>query len=95
MATPTSESRGTTIPGSHSTSGSVRQEARRRAEERTKRRVEETISESGSLSKDEEEEDPVTLSSDKEEYVGSDTPSQLDPVDNPEWPPFKINRPAT
>ena len=95
MATPTSRSRGTTIPGSHSTLRSVEQEAQRKVEERTKRRVEESEKESGSSPEDEEEEDPITLSSDEEEYVGSETPSQSDPVYDPEPPPCKINRPAT
>ena len=94
-ATPTSGSRGTTIPGSHSTPGSVGQEARRKAKERTKRRAEESVSKSGSSLEEEEDEDLVTLSSDEEEYVGSETPFQSDPVDDPEPPPFKINRPTT
>ena len=66
----------------------------RRKEERTKRKAEESISESGSL-EEEEEEDPISLDSDDEEYQGSETPSQSDPIDEPETPPFKINRPTT
>ena len=95
MATPTSGSRGTTIPSSWSTPRSVEQEVQRKAEERTKRRAEELVSESESLSKDEKNKDPVTLNSDEEEYVGSETPFQSDPVDDSKPPPFKINRPAT
>ena len=74
---------------------SVRQEAWRKAEERTKRRAEELVSESRSSLEDEEDEDPVTLSSDEEEYMGSETPSQSNPVEDPESPPFKINQLAT
>ena len=92
MATPTFGSRGTTIPGSLSMPGSVGQEAQRKAEERTKRRAKESVSKSGSSS--EEDEDPVTLSSDKEEYEGLETPSQSDPVEDSEPPPIKINRPV-
>ena len=71
MATPTSGSRDTTIPGNHSAPGLVGQEARWKAEECTKRRAEESASKSGSLSEEEEDEDPVPLNSDKEEYEGS------------------------
>ena len=95
MATLTSGSWGTTTPGTQSTPGSVGQEAQRRAKERTKRRAEEIVSESRSTSEDEEDKDPVTLSSDEEEYVGSETPSQSNPVDDSELPPFKIHRPIS
>ena len=95
MATPTIGSRGTTLPGNLSTSKSVSHEARRKAEERTKRRAEESVSKPESSAEEEEEEDPVTLSSDDEEYRGSEAPSQSDPVDEPETPPFKMNWPAT
>ena len=63
-------------------------------EEWTKRRAEESVSESRS-SEEEEEEDLISLSSDEEEYQGSETPSQSDLVDEPETPPFQINRPTT
>ena len=85
---------GTNFPGNLSTPGTVIQEVQRRKEERTKRKTEESISESGS-SEEEEEEDPISLDSDNEEYQGSETPSQSDPVDQPKSPPFKINRPTT
>ena len=39
--------------------------------------------------------DPISLSSNEEEYEGSDTPSQSDPVDKPETLPFQINPPTT
>ena len=51
------------------------------------------MSESGSSEEEEEEDDPISLSSDKEEYQGSEIPSDL--VDKPETPPFHINRPTT
>ena len=82
----------TNIPGSLSTPGTVSQEVQKRKEEQTKRKAEESISESGS-SEEEEEEDPISLDSDDEEYQESKIPSQSDPVDKPEMPPFKINRP--
>ena len=66
----------------------------RRKEERTKRKAKESISESGS-SEEEEQEDPVSLDSNDEEYQGSKTPSQSDPVDESETPAFKIHRPTT
>ena len=94
MTTPTTGSRGTNLPGNLSTSGSASQEAQRRTEERTKRRAEESVNESGSSEK-EEEEDPISLSFDEEEYQGLETPSQSDPVDKLETPPFQINRPTT
>ena len=56
--------------------------------------MEESVSESGS-SKEEEEDEPISLDSDKEEYQGSETPSQSDPVDELETPLFEINRPTT
>ena len=59
MATLTSGSQVTTIPGSHSMPGFVKQEARRKAEDHTKRRAEESVSKSRSSSEDEKEEDPV------------------------------------
>ena len=70
-------------PVTFSTPGSVSQEQQRRAEERTKRRADEEESESSSS--EEEGELPITLSSDEEEYEGSDTPS--DPG-RPETPPY-------
>ena len=85
---------GTIIPGNLSTPGTVSQEQQCRQEERTKRGAEESVSKSGS-SEEEEEEELISLDSDKEEYHGSETPSQSDPVDEPETPPFKINRPTT
>ena len=76
--------------------GLASQEARRKTEEQTKRRVEESVSGSGSSAEEEEEEeDLISLSSDEEEYQGSETPSQSDPIDEPETLPFKINRPTT
>ena len=77
-------------PATLSTPGSVSQEQQRREEEQTKRRVDEEESESSSS--EEEGELPITLSSDEEEYEGSDTPS--DPG-RPETPPYQINRPVT
>ena len=47
------------------------------------------------MEEEEEEEDPISLSSDEEEYQGSESPSQSDLVDEPETPPFKINQPTT
>ena len=95
MAIRTSGSRGTTVLGSLLTSELVGQEARRKAEEHTKRRAEESTSESGSSSEEEEDEYSITLSSDDEVYMGLETPSQSDPVDELEILPFKINRPTT
>ena len=74
LTTPTTGSPRTNIPSSLSTPGTVNQEAQRRTEERTKRKAEESISESGS-SEEEKEEDPISLSSDNEEYQESETPS--------------------
>ena len=85
---------GTNIPGNLSMPGTVSQELQRRKEERTKRKAEESISESGS-SEEEEEDEPISFDSDDEEYQGSETPSQSNPVDEPETPSFKINRPTT
>ena len=92
FTTPTTEI-GTIISGSLSIPSPVSQEVQRRKEERTKRKAEESINESGS--EEGEEEDPISLDSDNEEYQGSKTPSQSDPVDKPKTPPFKINRPTT
>ena len=87
LATPT----GTGLnPVNFSTPGSVSQEQQSRAEERTKRRADEEESESSSS--EEEGESPITLSSDEEEYEGSDTPS--DPG-RPKTPPYQVNRPVT
>ena len=77
-------------PATLSTPGLVSQEEHRREEERTKRRADEEESESSSL--EEEGESPITLSSDEEEYEGSDTPS--DPG-QPKTPPYQVNRPVT
>ena len=85
---------GTNIPSTQSTPGTVSQEQQRRREERTKRKAEESSNESGS-SEEEEEDEPIFLDSDEEEYHGSETPSQSDPIDEPKTPPFKINRPTT
>ena len=90
---PTTET-GKNIPGNLSTPRTVSLEVQRRKEERTKRKAEESISKSGSL-EEEEEEDPVSLDSDDEEYQGSETPSQSDPIDEPKMLPFKIHRPTT
>ena len=94
MATPTSGSRGTTLPDSLSTPGSISQEARRKAEERTKRRAKELASKLRTSLKEEEEEDPITLSSNDEEYIRSETPSQSDLVDKSKTLPFKMNWPT-
>ena len=90
MATSTTGSRGTTILGSQSTLGSNRLKAQKKADKRNKRRAEEMISKSRSSSKDEEDKDPVTLSSDKEEYAESETSSQSDLVDDPKPRPSKF-----
>ena len=95
MATPTFGSQGTNVLSSHSTLGSVGHEAQRKTEKRTKRRTEESVSKSRSSSEEEEDKDPITLSSNEKEYMGSETPSQSNSVDDPEPPPFKINRLAT
>ena len=77
-------------PATLSTPRSVSQEQQWREEERTKRRADEEESESSSS--EEEGESPITLSSDEEEYEGSDTPS--DPG-RPQTPPYQVNRPVT
>ena len=88
LATPTT---GTGVnPVTLSTLGSASQEHQRREEERTKRRADEEESESNSS--EEEGESPISLSSDEEEYEGSETPS--DPG-RPETPPYQVNRPVT
>ena len=88
LATPTT---GTGLnPVTLSTPGSVNQEQQRREEEWTKRRTDEE--ESKSSSSEEEGESPISLSSDEEEYEGSETPS--DPG-RPETPPYQVNRPVT
>ena len=94
LTTPTIESRGTNIPGSLSTPGTVSQEAQRRTEQRTKRKAEESISESRS-SEEEEEEDSISLSSDEKKYQESEIPFQSNPIDKPETPSFKMNRLTT
>ena len=55
-----------------------------------KRRADEKESESNSSK--EEGEPPITLSSDKEEYEGSETPSG---PGRPETPPYQVNRSVT
>ena len=59
-----------------------------------KRKAEESVSKSGS-SEEEEEDYLISLSSNDEEYQESATPSQSDPVDEPETPPFKMNPSTT
>ena len=59
-----------------------------------KRRAEDLVSESSS-SKEEEDDEPISLDFDEEEYQGSETPSQSNPNDELETPPFKINQPTT
>ena len=73
-----------------STPGLASQEHQRREEERTKRKADDEESESSNS--EEEEEMPISLDSDKEEYRGSDTPS--DPGKQ-ETPPYQVNRPVT
>ena len=85
LATPTTRTGAN--PVTFSTPGSVSQEQQHRAEEQTKRGADEEESESSNS--EEEGESPITLSSDKEEYEGSDTPS--DPG-RPETPPYQVNR---
>ena len=88
LATPTT---GTGVnPVILSTPGSASQEHQRWEEERTKRRANEEESESSSSK--EEGESPISLSSDEEEYEGSETP--LDPG-RPETPPYQVNRLVT
>ena len=74
-----------------STPGSTNQEHLRREEERMKRKADDVESESSS-SEEEEEESLISLDSDKEEYRGSDTPSDLG---RPGTPPYQVNRPVT
>ena len=93
MATPTTGSQGTTIPGSRSTPRFIRQDVRRRAEERTKGRAKELASKSKSSSEEEEYEDPITISFEEDE--GMETPSQSNPIDGSELPPFEIHQPTT
>ena len=88
LATPTTGTGAN--PVTFSTPGSASQEHQRRTEERTKRRADEEESESSSSK--EEGESPISLSSDKKEYDGSETPS--DPGKS-ETPPYQINRPVT
>ena len=88
LATPTTGTGAN--PVTFSTLGSASQEQQRRMEERTKRRADEEESESSSL--EEEGESPISLSSDEEEYDGSETPS--DPSKS-ETPPYQVNRPVT
>ena len=77
-------------PATLSTPRSISQEVQRREEERTKRRADEEESESNSS--EEEGESPITLSSDEEEYEGSDTPSDPGKL---ETPSYQVNRPVT
>ena len=70
---------------------SASQESHHREEERTKKKADDKESESSS-SEEEEEETPISLDSDKEEYRGSDTPSDLG---KQETPPYQVNRPVT
>ena len=95
MATPTTGSRGTTIPDNQATPKSVRQDAQRKAEERTKRRAEEQASDLESFSEEEEYEDPTSTSSSLEEEEGTETPSQPNPVEETELPSFEMHRPTT
>ena len=73
-----------------STPGSASQEHQCREEEWTKRRADQE--ESKSSSSEEEGESPISLSSDEEEYEGSETPS--DPG-RPETPSYQVNWPVT
>ena len=88
LATPTTGTGAN--PVTFSTPGLASQEQQRRTEERTKRRADEEESESSNS--EEEGESPISLSSDEEEYNGSETPS--DPG-KPETPPYQVNRPVT
>ena len=88
LATPTTGTGAN--PVTFSTPESASQEHQRRTEERTKRRADEEESESNSS--EEEGESPISLSSDEEEYDGSESPS--DPG-KPETPPYQVNRPVT
>ena len=88
LATPTTGTGAN--PVTFSTPRSASQEHQRREEEWTKRRADEEESESSSS--EEGGELPISLSSDEEEYEGSETPS--DPG-IPETPPYQVNRPVT
>ena len=88
LATPTTGTGAN--PVTFSTPGSASQEHQRRTEERTKRRADEEESKSNSL--EEEGESPISLSSDKEKYDGSETPSDQGKL---ETPPYQVNRPVT
>ena len=88
LATPTTRTGAN--PVTFSTPGSASQEHQCWEEERTKQREDEEESESSSS--EEEGESPISLSSDKEEYKSSETPS--DPG-KPETPPYQVNRPVT
>ena len=88
LATPTTGTGANLV--TFSTLGSASQEHQRREEERTKRRADKE--ESKSSSSEEGGESPISLSSDEEEYEGSETPS--DPG-RPETPPYQVNRPIT
>ena len=74
-------------PVNLSTPGFANQEHQRKDQERTKRKADDVESESSCL-EEEEEESPISLDSDEEEYRGSDTPS--DPG-RPETPPYQVN----
>ena len=95
MAVPTTRSQHTIVPDSQSMPGLIRQEAHRRAEERSKKRAEELASEFESSLEEKEYEDLVSISSSSEEGEGTETTSQLDPIDEPELLPFEIQRPTT
>ena len=88
LAIPTTETGAN--PVTFSTPRSASQEHQHREEERAKRRADEEESESSSS--EEGGESPISLSSDKEEYEGSETP--LDPG-KPETPPYQVNQPVT
>ena len=77
-------------PVTLSTPGSANQEQQRWEEERTKQRADKEETESSSS--EEEGESPISLSSDEEEYEGSETPSDLG---RPETPPYQVNWPVT
>ena len=96
MVTPTTRSQGTTIPVNWSTPESIKKMAGKKAEEGSKRKVEEPTSKSGSSSEEEEYEDLANTNSSSSESEGTETPSQLDPVEDPEpSPAFRIKRPTT
>ena len=89
MTTPTT--RTGLNPVNLSSPGSASQEHQYREEERTKKKADDEESESSS-SEEEEEELPISFDSDKEEYRGSNTPSDLG---RPETPPYQVNSPVT